>query len=329
MSLIEQAAKRLEELRRAGVSFPESSTKLGEASSAKALKEVLPGDNHPLPLSTRPPSHFVEKQTRDDAQRPIVRTTQAQAKDATVVERASSPQFDLNLAKLAANGFVTPDMPRSRIADEFRVLKRPLIGNVSGDRVVPIKHANLIMVTSSVPGEGKTFSAINLAMSIAMELDKTVLLVDADVARPSLPKVLGVPHGKGLLDVLKDKSIDLSEVLIRTNVEKLSLLQAGTQHSQATELLASAEMARLLDEISMRYEDRIIIFDSPPLLVTTEARVLAAQMGQIVFVVNAENTLQRDVKQALATIEACPLKMMVLNQVRTVAQGAYGYGYHE
>ena len=143
MSLIEQAAKRLEELRRAGVSFPESSTKLGEASSAKALKEVLPGDNHPLPLSTRPPSHFVEKQTRDDAQRPIVRTTQAQAKDATVVECASSPQFDLNLAKLAANGFVTPDMPRSRIADEFRVLKRPLIGNVSGDRVVPIKHANL------------------------------------------------------------------------------------------------------------------------------------------------------------------------------------------
>lgn len=329
MSLIEQAAKRLEELRRAGVSFPESNAKPSEAPPAKAFKEVLLADNPPPPLSTRSPSQLVEKPIKGDAQGPVAHTNQPAAKDESVVERTSRPQFDLNLAKLAANGFVTPDMPRSRIADEFRVLKRPLIGNVSGDRVVPIKHANLIMVTSSVPGEGKTFSAINLAMSIAMELDKTVLLVDADVARPSLPKVLGVPHGKGLLDVLKDKSIDLSEVLIRTNVEKLSLLQAGTQHSQATELLASAEMARLLDEISMRYEDRIIIFDSPPLLVTTEARVLATQMGQIVFVVNAENTLQRDVKQALATIEACPLKMMVLNQVRTVAQGAYGYGYHE
>jgi protein-tyrosine kinase len=329
VSLIEQAAKRLEELRRAGVSFPESNSKPSEVPPAKALKEVLPGDNPTSPLSTRSPSQLAEKPIKGDAQRPIAHTDRSEAKDESVVERASRPQFDLNLAKLAANGFVTPDMPRSRIADEFRVLKRPLIGNVSGDRVVPIKHANLIMVTSSVPGEGKTFSAINLAMSIAMELDKTVLLVDADVARPSLPKVLGVSHGKGLLDVLKDKSIDLSEVLIRTNVEKLSLLQAGTQHSQATELLASAEMARLLDEISMRYEDRIIIFDSPPLLVTTEARVLATQMGQIVFVVNAENTLQRDVKQALATIEACPLKMMVLNQVRTVAQGAYGYGYHE
>jgi protein-tyrosine kinase len=327
VSLIEQAAKRLEELRRAGVSFPESNSKPSEAPPAKALKEVLQVDNPAL--STQSPSQLAERPIKGDAQRPIAHTNQPEAKNESVVERASRPQFDLNLAKLAANGFVTPDMPRSRIADEFRVLKRPLIGNVSGDRVVPIKHANLIMVTSSVPGEGKTFSAINLAMSIAMELDKTVLLVDADVARPSLPKVLGVPHGKGLLDVLKDKSIDLGEVLIRTNVEKLSLLQAGTQHSQATELLASAEMARLLDEISMRYEDRIIIFDSPPLLVTTEARVLATQMGQIVFVVNAENTLQRDVKQALATIEACPLKMMVLNQVRTVAQGAYGYGYHE
>jgi protein-tyrosine kinase len=324
VSLIEQAAKRLEELRKAGVSFPEPAEKSVAPDAPKALKRVLSVEkgNQPPPHTAYTSPH--ESVVLNSSHRP---STQVSSGDAT--EGASSPRFHLDLARLASKGFVTPDMPRSRIADEFRVLKRPLIGNVSGDRVVPIKHANLIMVTSSVPGEGKTFSAINLAMSIAMELDKTVLLVDADVARPSLPKVLSMPHGKGLLDVLKDKSIDLSEVLIRTNVEKLSILQAGTQHSQATELLASAEMARLLDEISMRYVDRIIIFDSPPLLVTTEARVLATQMGQIVFVVNAENTLQRDVRHALSTIEACPVKMMMLNQVRTSAQGAYGYGYHE
>lgn len=324
MSLIEQAAKRLEELRKAGVSFPESAVKPVESDASKVWKSLAPVEKTkpltPQAALTSPPEALVT-----NSPQPL----SSQLANSDDSKGASAPRFDINLARLASGGFVTPDMPRSRIADEFRVLKRPLIGNVSGDRVVPIKHANLIMVTSSVPGEGKTFSAINLAMSIAMELDKTVLLVDADVARPSLPKVFGLPHGKGLLDILKNKSIDLSEVLIRTNVEKLSILQAGTQHSQATELLASAEMARLLDEISMRYTDRIIIFDSPPLLVTTEARVLATQMGQIVFVVNAENTLQRDVKHALATIEACPVKMMMLNQVRTTAQGAYGYGYHE
>lgn len=327
MSLIEQAAKRLEELRKAGVTYPGAVQKPSGTDSAKGLKQVVPAEKAATaewtPLAKREHEGVTTKVTERSVPGADYATENVPA------GRTARPPFDLNLAKLAANGFVTPDMPRSRIADEFRVLKRPLLGNTSGERVVPIKHANLIMVTSSIPGEGKTFSAINLAMSVAMELDKTVLLVDADVARPSLPKVLGLPHGKGLLDVLKDKSIDLSEVLLRTNVDKLSILQAGTSHSQATELLASAEMARLLDEISMRYSDRIIIFDSPPLLVTTEARVLATQMGQVVFIVNAENTLQRDVKQALSTIEACPVKMMVLNQVRTVAQGAYGYGYHE
>jgi protein-tyrosine kinase len=324
VSLIEKAAKRLEELKKAGVSFPEPAVKSLEPDVSKGLKQIAAVEK----ASASNPQTVSEAQVAANKAQPPQQAISAETHEKTSA-RITSTRFDLNLAKLASTGFVTPDMPRSRIADEFRVLKRPLLGNVSGDRVVPIKHANLIMVTSSVPGEGKTFSAINMAMSIAMELDKTVLLVDADVARPSLPKVLGSPHGKGLLDVLKNKSIDLSEVLIRTNVEKLSILQAGTQHSQATELLASAEMARLLDEISMRYTDRIIIFDSPPLLVTTEARVLATQMGQIVFVVNAESTLQRDVQHALATIEACPVKMMMLNQVRTTAQGGYGYGYHE
>ncbi len=329
MSLIEQAAKRLEELRRAGISLPEVPTKPGEPAAPTLIKPTLPTTASALSSEQKSQTGSVigrENPAFGTLQPP--RTPPSPLNEKAVVAHVASKRFDLNLAKLASLGFVTPDMPRSRIADEFRVLKRPLIGNVTGERVIPIKHANLIMVTSAVPGEGKTFSAVNLAMSLAMELDKMVLLVDADVARPSLPKVLGLPHDRGLLDVLKDKSIDLSEVLIRTNVEKLSLLQAGTQQAQATELLASDEMARLLEEISTRYTDRIIIFDSPPLLVTTEARALATQMGQIVFIVNAENTLQRDVQQALATIEACPVKMMVLNQVRTVAQGGYGYGYH-
>jgi protein-tyrosine kinase len=154
-----------------------------------------------------------------------------------------------------------------------------------------------------------------------------VLLVDADVARPSLPRTLGVPEAPGLLDVLDDGSMDLGQVLRNTNVEKLSFLSCGTQHPKASEMLASETMTELLEDLATRHADRIIIFDSPPLLVTTEARVLASHMGQVAFVVRAETTLQADVKRALATIDACPIKLMVLNGARTTAQGAYGYGY--
>jgi exopolysaccharide/PEP-CTERM locus tyrosine autokinase len=165
-------------------------------------------------------------------------------------------------------------------------------------------------------------------MSIAMEMDRTVLLVDADVARPSLPSMLGLPPGQGLLDLLLDETLDVSDVLMKTNVETLSILPSGTPHARATELLASGAMKRLLDEMAQRYPDRLIIFDSPPLLVTTEARVLASHMGQVVLVVHAERTAHADVMQALSTIEACPIKLMMLNKGRAgVGSGNYGYGY--
>ena len=306
MSIIEQAAKRLEELRRAGFEAP-----------------PVPEQNA---VRNRP--HKADEAALLPS---TLRATDAIAANATsgfsTGRIAGRIDFELDLAKLASDGFVTPDIPRSRIADEFRIVKRPLIANATGKRAMPIKNGNLIMITSSMPGEGKTFCSINLAMSIAMELDQTVLLVDADVARPSLPRVLGIPSGKGLLDALQSKSCDVDQACIRTNVEKLTILPSGTPHARATELLASEEMDRLLDDLAARNPDRIVIFDSPPLLVTTESRELATHMGQIVFVVQAETTLQRDVKLALATIEVCPVKMILLNQARTAAQGGYGYGY--
>ena len=119
----------------------------------------------------------------------------------------------------------------------------------------------------------------------------------------------------------------MSDVLMKTNIDKLTILPSGTPHARATELLASDAMRLLLEDISRRYADRIVIFDSPPLILTTEARVLATQMGQVVMVVQADKTLQADVQQALATIEACPVKMMLLNKVRAEGKGSYGYGY--
>ena len=139
--------------------------------------------------------------------------------------------------------------------------------------------------------------------------------------------MLGLPPARGLLDVVDQDSVDISDVLLRTNIEKLSILPSGTQHQRATELLASAAMVRLLHDMASRYPDRIIIFDSPPLLLTTEARALATHMGQVVMVVHAGQTAQSAVKDAVNAIEACPIKMMILNQSREVGAAGYGYGY--
>jgi exopolysaccharide/PEP-CTERM locus tyrosine autokinase len=231
------------------------------------------------------------------------------------------------LDTLSASGIVNPHSPRSQIADQYRVIKRPLITNAMGRGASVIANSNLIMVTSALPGEGKSFNAVNLAMSIATELDNTVMLVDADVARPSVMRMLGLPDSPGLLDIVQDESRDLSSVLLKTNIDKLTILPSGTPHPRATELLASDAMIRLLNDMATRYADRIIIFDSPPLLLTTESRVLATHMGQIVMVVHAGKTLQTDVRQAIATIESCPVKLMLLNKASQLFKDGYGYGY--
>lgn len=253
----------------------------------------------------------------DAGQKPVT-----EARSATLSRRV-----DIDLEALAAAGIVSPNAPRSQIADQFRVIKRPLISNAMGKGASVIANGNLIMITSALPGEGKTFTAINLAMSIATELDYTVMLVDADVARPSVMSVLGLAAGPGLLDLVQDESKDLSSMLLKTNIEKLTILPSGTPHARATELLASDAMIHLLGDMAKRYVDRIIVFDSPPLLLATESRVLASHMGQIVMVVQAEKTRQSDVAQALATIETCPVKLMLLNQARTISKGGYERGY--
>lgn len=291
-SLIEQAAQRLEQLRQAGVQLP----------------EVPPA--RPLPVA----------KDVEAAATPV-----AEPPEPAVQSRRVEIDFDA----LAEAGIVSPHAPRSHIADQYRVIKRPLIANATGRSASFITNGNLIMITSALPNEGKSFTAINLAMSIATELDTTVMLVDADVARPAVMNVLGLQQGPGLLDLLIDDTMDLSQVLLKTNIDKLTILPSGTPHVRATELLASDAMVRLVDDMAKRYSDRVIIFDSPPLLLTTESRVLATHMGQIVVVVRAGVTLQSDVKQALATIEECPVKLMLLNQATSLFKSAapYGYGY--
>lgn len=239
-------------------------------------------------------------------------------------------QADINLARLHQLGMITPDQGKTLAAQEFRGIKRSLIQNAFIKGAGAIHHGNLIMVTSSLPREGKTFCAINLAMSIATEMDHTVLLIDADVARPSVLRTLGLKSAVGLMDILLDEKLDLADVMMKTNVDTLRILPAGTSHRHATELLASQAMSSLLNEIANRYPDRIVIFDSPPLLPTTEARVLASQMGQIVMVVEAETTTQHAVKEALRQIETNSHINLVYNKAKAFPGGTnYGYGYYD
>lgn len=304
MSLIEKAAQRLDQLKQA-------SAEPGEAA-------VTPAPSAPAVAVSEPVA----------AVKAAARSSEVPLAAAHAPAAPVSRMIQIDLAALAAKGMVTPEQPRSAIAEEYRVIKRPLLRNATDASSARIDNANLIMVTSALPGEGKTFSAINLAVSMAMELDYTVLLVDADVSRPSVFRQLGLPPERGLMDVLAGDVTDLSDVLLRTNVEKLSILSAGMPHQRATELLASESMNRLLKQIASRYPDRIVVFDSPPLLVTTESRVLATHMGQVVVVVESERTTHASVKQALATIESCPIKLMLLNKSRQGGPGGYyGYGY--
>lgn len=240
---------------------------------------------------------------------------------------ARSSQVTIDLNRLEQMGIITPQNGKSPIAEEFRIIKRPLILNAFNQTHGQLNKGNLIMVTSALSGEGKSFSAVNLAMSIAMEMDHTVLLIDADVARPSIPDYLGLAPGKGLLDVLLDDNIELSDVIMRTNVEKLSVLLSGTKSRRATELLASQNMKDFLSDIAHRYQDRIIIFDSPPLLLTTEARALATQMGQIVVVVSAETTPQKSVLEALRQLESCVDVKLIYNKA-SFFMSKHPYNYY-
>ena len=244
--------------------------------------------------------------------------------------RPFSHQVDINLSRLIRNGYISPEQANSILSTTFRRIKRPLLNNVLGKGATVIDNANLIMITSSLSGEGKTFTSINLALSMAMEKDKKILLVDADVSNPSHHEILGIESGNGFMDFLTGKVNDVSKIINKTNIPSLSLMFTGCITPHAVETFASEAMGSFLAELSNRYSDRVIIFDSAPLLLPTEASVLASHMGQVVVVVEAEITDQKLVRQSVDMLDN-RIVLLVLNKVRQQSDfGGYGYyGHHE
>jgi protein-tyrosine kinase len=235
---------------------------------------------------------------------------------------------DIDLIMLEQKGFVSTNSQRQLINEEYRAIKRKLLNNAFGPLSKSLNNSNIIMVTSCRPGEGKTFTAINLALSIALEKDKTVLLVDADVLRPNVMKTLELDSKQGLMEYLLGEKEDISEVMCKTNLDNLRIIPAGKSHHLSTELLASEKMFEAVEEFANRYTDRVVIVDTPPLLGINETAILAKLAGQALIVTEESKTKLVDVEQAVKQLNPEMAIGFIVNKSERVDSKGSGYGYY-
>jgi exopolysaccharide/PEP-CTERM locus tyrosine autokinase len=235
---------------------------------------------------------------------------------ARAVPAMPSREIRLDPDRLAAAGIVTPRGGPMRLMEELRIVKRAIVHSAMTEEEEAPKGANLVMVTSAKPGEGKSFVAGNLAMSIAAEKNLRALLIDTDFQNPDLSRILGVENEAGLIDLLAEPSLELTDVMLRTNFANLSVLPAGRGRDHGPELLASRRMSALAEEIAAD-PSCIAIFDAAPLLTSSEPAVLAFHVGQTVLVVAAQRTGRRAVEEALTFLHPCPRVGLVLNRTPT------------
>ncbi len=294
--------------------------KLADSNQAPDIQSQTKSPNGELVK----PANYSASETRVEPSLP--------AADRSLKEVTKTIKIDED--RLNEKNILTLNNDNVLVAEEFRLIKRSLLINAFTGGENAIDNGNIIMVTSSQPNEGKTYCALSLALSMAKEKDLNVLLVDADVAKPDVMNTVGVKGGKGLIDVIGDDSIDLSDCILKTDIKNLSILPAGKKHSFTTELLASEKMGNLIDELAQRYHDRVIVIDSPPVLASSASSVLAMHVGQILFVVEADRTSEEEVKEALQLIKNCDNINMILNkaQIHTGNKrfgSYYGYGYNQ
>jgi exopolysaccharide/PEP-CTERM locus tyrosine autokinase len=230
----------------------------------------------------------------------------------------------VDLSALRAAGEVGPEDEERRISEEYRLIKRPILKAAARDDSGHMN--NVVVITSAVPGEGKTFTSINLALSLALERDLQVVLVDGDVAKRDVTHLLGLDDEPGLLDAAGSANVGLEQVILRTDIGPLYVMPAGNQQLEATEILASERTGALLRQLADEPR-RIVLIDSPPLLATTIAGVLSSLAGQVVMVVKASETPQNVVMSAIETIAEDKPLSLVLNQVLSVPERHYGYYY--
>jgi exopolysaccharide/PEP-CTERM locus tyrosine autokinase len=293
MSLVERALKKLQESRGNA-----------PASTSAAADRAAP----------KPPASTPAPPTAPRGERPM---TPVETTRVITIDREALRRMEL----------LPPASYERQIASQYQHIKRPLVASVLGRDAALGSMPHVVMMASALSGEGKTFTSINLALSLALEKDVEVLLVDADVRKPHVSRIFGMEKEKGLMDLLTDNSLQANQVILRTDVPNLSVMSAGQHIETATELLASERMHDIVAQLAAPDGRRIVLFDSPPLLMSTESTALSASAGQVVLVVRAEVTAQQAVKDAIATIAANKPISLILNQTSTPpSSGYYGYG---
>lgn len=299
MSLVERALKKLQESRATAVNSPPSAPATAYPAAASA----------PAAHVARP-----EGSVASPDQAPAKSTT---PKRMVMVDKDALREMQL----------MPPATFERQIASQYQHVKRPLVAAALGKSATPVVNGHLIMLSSAVPAEGKTFTSINLALSMALEKDIEVLLVDADVAKPHVTRIFGLQAEQGLLDLLGNGAVHPESFILPTNVPGLSMLPAGKQLPNATELLSSARMEQIVAQLGGTQARRIVLFDSPPLLLSTESRAIVSVVGQVVLVVRAESTSHTAVADALDLIGESKPVSLILNQSESPpSSGYYGYG---
>lgn len=241
--------------------------------------------------------------------------------DTGEIRKSKSINIDLN--NLNMMGFITPETRNIKMFEQFRYIKMQLLSNVLKKKSSDLRNSNVIVITSAIAGEGKTYSSINLALSIAYEYNNTVLYIDADASKRTATKLLKVDDKLGLTDYLLENKLELIDLLLTTNVPKFRILPVGKYHERATELFASKRMQELMNDLSQRYNDRLIIIDSPPLLQDTSASALTQLADQTIIVIEAEKTPRHIVEEAIRNVKTDKYIGLLFNK----SNQRYGSGY--
>lgn len=255
--------------------------------------------------------------------------TQVPQKDNSANENIKNRQknsrtIKLDLDSLGRLGYLTPNTDNKLLFEQYRRIKLPILKTAFENEDIT-KNKNIVMVTSSVTGEGKSFTSLNLAMSVAYEYNHTVLLIDADISKQMSSKVMGVEGANGLIEYLTDKEKLLENLILKTNIPKLNLIPSGSHTELITELYSSKKTSDLFEELSTRYQNRLIIIDTPPVLEDSSAKVLTNLANQIVYIVEAEKTPRHIVEQGLRMLGHDKPMGIVLNKSNARHNASYYY----
>jgi Mrp family chromosome partitioning ATPase len=297
-------------------------------AAPRPASQIREPEPQPQPIASRVP---------DPEKCAVVTQPEPQPQHAIAAAPAQQPGFagaphPVDREHLRRQGFIVPEGNVTALLEEFRIVKRQLLTQAADlKRQGSGAAAQRVLICSPHPGEGKTFCAVNLALSIAAEKESEVLLVDADFAKPSVLSALGITGGRGLMDALADPSIDVADLVLGTDVPGLTVLPAGEATNRDSEHLSSSRTAGVLDRLTAGALHRIVIFDSPPALAASPAAELAKYVGQALVICRADRTGQQSLEDAISLLSGCPNIQLLLNATNFSPSGRrfgayYGYG---